>query len=99
MSDRLRKVKEELLVTHVPSEKNKAGRLDRGNPGDPHNLAIDQESLRRELAQATTEEQRRSILESIRERFGNELVEQIVDELREARSFEEAEAEAEGENG
>jgi hypothetical protein len=92
MSDRGKKLEDEMLVTHAPAaEKGMAGREDAGRTAAPVAARIDRTSLRRELVGAATEEERRAIIQSIQERFGNDVAEGIVREVRLARLPEETE--------
>jgi hypothetical protein len=86
MSQRGKKPDDEMLITHLPPvEKDMAGRDDVTHAARPTTAGIDRASLGAELAAAPTELERRRIIQSIQERFGNEVAEEIVGEARLAR--------------
>ena len=86
MSQRGKKPDDEMLITHVPPvEKDMVGREDVTHAAGPTTAVIDRASLGAELAAAPTEIERRRIIQSIQERFGNEVAEEIVSEARLAR--------------
>lgn len=83
MSQRTKKPDDEMLITHLPqTEKEKTGRGDAVRSSVPSTAEIERAKLGEELAAAPTSDQRRRIIESIQERFGNEIAEEMVREAR-----------------
>jgi hypothetical protein len=86
MSQRGKKPDNEMLITHLPTaEKDKAGGTETARTSGPSTAELDRVKLSTELESAPTADQRRRIIESIQERFGNEVAEEIVSEARLAR--------------
>ncbi len=83
MNLRGKKVDGEMLVTHPRAEqKSMAGRDERNRSAGPTTERKDRTGLKAELAAATTAEDRRAIIVSIQERFGNEVAEEVIREVR-----------------
>lgn len=84
MSERTKKPDDEMLITHLPpaAEKDMANGDEAGRTSGPITEEPDRAKLASELASAPTEDQRRKLIESIQERFGNEVAEEIVSEVR-----------------
>jgi len=82
MSRHVKKIKDEMLIVHHPPSKNMAGGNDANraarSSGEQKGLA----ALQAELASAKTADERRAILQSIQEQFGNEVAQDIVHDAR-----------------
>ena len=82
MSERTRKPDDEMLITHLPpaAERDMAHREEAVRTSGTEEP--ERAKLASELAAAPTESQRRKLIESIQERFGNEVAKEIVSEAR-----------------
>jgi hypothetical protein len=90
MSQRTKKLDDEMLITHPQAaEKEKTGRDDASRASEPSAAEVDRAQLSAELAAAPTEDERRKLIQSIQERFGNEVAEEIVSEVRLSRLSDE----------